>query len=121
MKTPSKDRFLTFCRGVINHALIGLFTMLVACQTLNHQITVSPSGDQESFRAEAMPTETEPSTNPIPLTPTAVVIPVKVESTQAGEIPPTVAPDPLRFVFPDSAPAPVSAWRPPRPLGTHTE
>jgi murein DD-endopeptidase MepM/ murein hydrolase activator NlpD len=27
--------------------------------------------------------------------------------------PPTAAPDPLRFVFPDSPPDPVSAWRPP--------
>jgi murein DD-endopeptidase MepM/ murein hydrolase activator NlpD len=57
--------------------------------------------------------ETETPPNPVLLTPTAVVIPATIESTQAGEIPPTAAPDPLRFVFPEAPPAPVSAWRPP--------
>jgi murein DD-endopeptidase MepM/ murein hydrolase activator NlpD len=35
------------------------------------------------------------------------------EAPQIGEILSTAAPDPLRFVFPDAPPVPVSAWRPP--------
>jgi murein DD-endopeptidase MepM/ murein hydrolase activator NlpD len=52
-------------------------------------------------------------------TPTAVVV-LSADDGLAAEndsywdqIPPSPAPDPLRFVFPESGPAPVSAWRPP--------
>ena len=51
--------------------------------------------------------------------PTSVLVPLVDMGVDAvvGEgdsaMIPTVAPDPLRFVFPDSAPDPVSAWRPP--------
>ena len=109
----SRQRFLQFSRVVISHAMVGVLVLLVACQTASHQITISPSGDQDSLPTVTIPKLTEPPSNSILPTSTAVVIPVKVESTQAGEIPPTAAPDPLRFDFPDSAPAPVSAWRPP--------
>jgi murein DD-endopeptidase MepM/ murein hydrolase activator NlpD len=47
------------------------------------------------------------------VTPTAVVIPEGELSLSSEYIPPSPAPDPLRFVFPVAAPAPVSAWRPP--------
>jgi murein DD-endopeptidase MepM/ murein hydrolase activator NlpD len=52
-------------------------------------------------------------------TPTAVLVPLadpqdlSQENGAAQVSPPTVAPDPLRFVFPDARPEPVSAWRPP--------
>lgn len=47
-------------------------------------------------------------------TPTAIVeIPIRTESSPEGDIPPTAAPDPLRFVFPEAGPPPVSSWRPP--------
>lgn len=52
-------------------------------------------------------------------TPTAVLIPA-AEGQNSSELEepelltaPTAAPDPLRFVFPDAPPDPVSAWRPP--------
>ncbi len=48
------------------------------------------------------------------VTPTAIVeIPLGAQSAPEGEIPPTAAPDPLRFVFPEAGPPPVSSWRPP--------
>ncbi len=47
-------------------------------------------------------------------TPTAIVeITISTASSPEGEIPPTAAPDPLRFVFPEAGPPPVSSWRPP--------
>ena len=68
----------------------------------------------------AIPSETAtPQDTALPLhagdeTPTAIVdIPISTESPPEGEIPPTAAPDPLRFVFPESGPPPVSSWRPP--------
>jgi murein DD-endopeptidase MepM/ murein hydrolase activator NlpD len=50
--------------------------------------------------------------------PTAVIaVQVEEEETAEPELPilaaPSAAPDPLRFVFPSPAQAPVSAWRPP--------
>ena len=50
------------------------------------------------------------------LAPTAVLVPGTALPGEADQLPavaPTPAPDPLRFVFPDTGPAPVSAWRPP--------
>jgi murein DD-endopeptidase MepM/ murein hydrolase activator NlpD len=48
------------------------------------------------------------------VTPTAIVdIDPIGDRSPEGEIPPTAAPDPLRFVFPESGPPPVSSWRPP--------
>ena len=50
------------------------------------------------------------------LAPTAVLVPGATLPGEADQLPavaPTPAPDPLRFVFPDTGPAPVSAWRPP--------
>jgi len=47
-------------------------------------------------------------------TPTAIVeVPISTESSTNREVHPTAAPDPLRFVFPESGPPPVSSWRPP--------
>ena len=60
-----------------------------------------------------------PSSEQITLTPTSVLASDTDQSgfrsgseVETSSIP-TVAPDPLRFVFPDSLPNPVSAWRPP--------
>jgi murein DD-endopeptidase MepM/ murein hydrolase activator NlpD len=47
------------------------------------------------------------------ITPTVVFIPRVEMAVDENQIPPTAAPDPLRFVFPDSKPEPISAWRPP--------
>lgn len=68
----------------------------------------------------ARPSETEPPVetgSPLEnedLTPTALIeIPLSTPSNPEGETPPTAAPDPLRFVFPEAGPPPVSSWRPP--------
>ena len=50
----------------------------------------------------------ELATEPVP----AGVVPT-AQPTMAPHLPPTPLGDPLRFVFPSSEPAPVSAWRPP--------
>ena len=64
-----------------------------------------------------------PPASPVPtLTPAAVTL-LATQVVEPGEAftnpgenlqtAPTPAPDPLRFVFPEAGPAPVSAWRPP--------
>ncbi|MEN8172996.1 MAG: M23 family metallopeptidase [Chloroflexota bacterium] len=67
-----------------------------------------------------IPSSTMPSQDVIePVSPTATILPTAlieealVTVTTAGIELSTAAPDPLHLVFPDAAPAPVSAWRPP--------
>ncbi|MBU0510470.1 MAG: peptidoglycan DD-metalloendopeptidase family protein [Chloroflexi bacterium] len=60
-----------------------------------------------------MPQETESPAPPAGVSPTAVLVAAATPSPAMEQIPPTAAPDPLRFAFPEAAPAPVSAWRPP--------
>jgi murein DD-endopeptidase MepM/ murein hydrolase activator NlpD len=45
--------------------------------------------------------------------PTAVLVTELVNTVPIQETLPTAAPDPFRFVFPETQPEPVSAWRPP--------
>jgi murein DD-endopeptidase MepM/ murein hydrolase activator NlpD len=62
----------------------------------------------------ALPTETPTLISGV--SPTAPFVPAENQpdtSDQEINPPPTPAPDPLRFVFPDAPPDPVSAWRPP--------
>jgi len=47
------------------------------------------------------------------VSPTPVFIPEANNTRNDGQVLPTAAPDPLRFVFPEAQPNPVSAWRPP--------
>jgi len=47
------------------------------------------------------------------LLPTAVIVPEMKVTVPSRKSLPTAAPDPLRFVYPESQPEPVSAWRPP--------
>jgi murein DD-endopeptidase MepM/ murein hydrolase activator NlpD len=57
-----------------------------------------------------------PEVDPLTLTPadpTAVFLPLGNTPVGGDRARPTAAPDPLRFVFPDVPPDPVSAWRPP--------
>ncbi|HBY08423.1 MAG TPA: hypothetical protein DEH22_11775 [Chloroflexi bacterium] len=88
--------------------ITGLF-LLVACQAdeFSPTVTALPA-------VTAPPVETLPTPDAGEITPTAIVkIPISVDQAPEGEIPPTAAPDPLRFVFPESGPPPVSSWRPP--------
>ena len=100
-------------RVMIGILLVGILLLSVACQPENLSATLTATDEPESIQTEAVSDVTETPPNPVLHTPTEVVIPITVESSQAGEIPPTAAPDPLRFVFPEAPPAPVSAWRPP--------
>jgi murein DD-endopeptidase MepM/ murein hydrolase activator NlpD len=53
-------------------------------------------------------------TRPLPtLPPIALIETPHATATSAGNLLPTAVPDPLRIVFPDAEPVPISAWRPP--------
>jgi hypothetical protein len=70
-------------------------------------VTVMPS-------ATVSPEETVTPEKAEGVTPTAIIeIAAIEEQSPEGEVPPTAAPDPLVFVFPESGPPPVSSWRPP--------
>jgi murein DD-endopeptidase MepM/ murein hydrolase activator NlpD len=70
-------------------------------------LTVPPS-------ATAIPEETVTPEKTAEATPTAIIEITSIEEeAPQGEIPPTAAPDPLKFVFPEAGPPPVSSWRPP--------
>ena len=92
---------------------MAAFLLVPACQPLAPAGTSLVSGEQEAAGVSSTPQETEPSIPPAGVSPTAVLIAAATPSPAMEQIPPTAAPDPLRFAFPESAPAPVSAWRPP--------
>jgi len=96
----------------INHALqIGILLVLLVALT--------------ACRSKGpLPAETTPTPPAATASPTLQVFstsrPTSVLAAEASPLPSapdephsTVAPDPLRFVFPTPGPAPVSAWRPP--------
>ena len=88
--------------------ITGLF-LLVACQAdeFSPTVTALPA-------VTAPPVETLPTPDAGDVTPTAIVESlIQADQAPEGEIPPTAAPDPLRFVFPEAGPPPVSSWRPP--------
>ena len=89
-------------------SLISL--LLAACQPASTPIAFqkiisdTPSISKSTLQPVSTPTATA----------TAVFIPAQEEENiPPTPILPTLVPDPLRFVFPTPAPAPVSAWRPP--------
>jgi murein DD-endopeptidase MepM/ murein hydrolase activator NlpD len=88
--------------------LVAVF-FLPGCRSnpIEPQTTAPPS-------LTAPPTETAEAVNQNDVTPTAIIdISLEAQSNTVVEIPPTAAPDPLRFVFPEPGPPPVSSWRPP--------
>ncbi len=70
-------------------------------------VTASPSGE-----VSLTATATLPKSESAPPTPIAEIA-LPTEQSPQGKIPPTAAPDPLKFVFPEAGPPPVSSWRPP--------
>jgi len=103
-------------------ALLLTLLAATACQrvplspTLQPSLT-SPSGVSTPIE-EAKPTTIQPTEevmeNSQVLASLAQAGAPMVEEVVGDEvIPPSPAPDPLRFAFPTPAPAPVSAWRPP--------
>jgi murein DD-endopeptidase MepM/ murein hydrolase activator NlpD len=90
-------------------ALISIWVFISGC---------SPNGFEPTFTL--LPSETKIAEETVTpennegVTPTSIleITPI-VDHSPEGEIPPTAAPDPLRFVFPEAGPPPVSSWRPP--------
>ena len=82
--------------------------LLTGCQRAPEMMaTASPEG-----KAEPFVTATRSNSRGEALTPLAEII-LPTEQPQNEQVPPTAAPDPLTFVFPEAAPPAVSAWRPP--------
>jgi murein DD-endopeptidase MepM/ murein hydrolase activator NlpD len=108
--------------GWTNLLIIGtILTSLIACQgrkTLTALQTPSegiPTFTDESQQQTQPPTNNSdfPSVSPdTQLAPTVELQNTSQESQPFGKVP-SPAPDPLRFSFPTSNPAPISAWRPP--------
>jgi len=92
---------------------VFVFFMLAACQGDAENLLPSASSTTEpTIEIPTHTQEVDPATL-IPVEPTAVFLPLKNTPVGGNRVRPTAAPDPLRFVFPDAPPDPVSAWRPP--------
>ncbi len=104
-----------FCnlRMALPMILVGLVFILTSCQVKNDPPALELISTEHPFTQIPIFTETEKPIKTVTSVPTAVVN----INTERKIIPqkslPTVAPDPLRFVFPEAQPEPVSAWRPP--------
>jgi len=104
------------------YLIIGtILTSLVACQDIQTLTTSSPTLEDESKLPLASPQQTElptelsenNSTSPDPkVVPSADTQANNQQNQPIGKVPSPAA-DPLRFSFPTSGPAPISAWRPP--------
>lgn len=98
-----------------------MLTWLVACQVNHTPWVSSPTSGNDSHLSPESPKQTQPLTEnsddlytspSTQVVSTAVPQNAKQDFQPIGKVP-SPAPDPLRFSFPTSAPAPVSAWRPP--------
>ena len=107
-----RGRFVSFTRlhsGIALSLLVIVTFFLGGCRSNPVDSTVTAESAETATIQETRP-PLDASTD----TPTAIVeIPVSTAASPEGEIPPTAAPDPLRFVFPEAGPPPVSSWRPP--------
>jgi murein DD-endopeptidase MepM/ murein hydrolase activator NlpD len=82
--------------------------LLIACNPSGTEKTETPP---PAFTATIVKTVTPEKDRSV--TPTAIILESTEDQSLVGEAPPTAAPDPLRFVFPEAGPPPVSSWRPP--------
>jgi murein DD-endopeptidase MepM/ murein hydrolase activator NlpD len=114
---PDDIRIMWFVRGLV----LGIIAFIVtACEIPSTGLRFLSQEVQAMVSSTPVPSDTMPVSDITGTeTPTAVVV-LGADNGLAAEndsyweqIPPSPAPDPLRFVFPDSGPAPVSAWRPP--------
>jgi len=101
-----------FVQGIYVTHLIALLS-LTSCKGLDIDVTLPSEYRSENSADSPATTVKVERIEELSSTPTAVFVPQEDVSSNDGQIPPTPAPDPLRFVFPDSKPDPVSAWRPP--------
>jgi murein DD-endopeptidase MepM/ murein hydrolase activator NlpD len=87
----------------------ALALWLVGCRAVAN----APTATRQPPKASAtLPVTATPRETSLAIE-TPVAAPLLEQIPLETYLPPTVAPDPLRFVFPDAGPAPVSAWRPP--------
>jgi murein DD-endopeptidase MepM/ murein hydrolase activator NlpD len=102
---------LIVMRSIIVTFLMGALITVAACQPSQTSPVQPLSNSSEDIEIN-LPTGTN-----IPATPTIKStieeIDLQPTSTTTIDLSPTPVPDPLRFVIPTSAPAAVSAWRPP--------
>jgi len=104
---------MEFSRKLVQGIYFFVLISLASCVGVDIDVTFpSESGDEISTKAPSQTVQVE-RIEVVSSTPTAVFVPQVDETSNEGQIPPTPAPDPFRFVFPDSKPYPVSAWRPP--------
>ena len=101
-----------FIQGIYFEYFIVLLS-LASCIGVDIDVTLpSELGGEISTKVPSQTVQVE-RIEVVSSTPTVVFVPQVEETSNEGQKPPTPAPDPLRFVFPDSKPDPVSAWRPP--------
>ena len=102
--------------------IIGfILTSSVACQDDKALTTSSPTPESVSKLPVETPLQTQlptdeydnPSTSPVPKVVLSEDTQTNIQKHQPIGKVPSPAPDPLRFSFPTSGPAPISAWRPP--------
>jgi murein DD-endopeptidase MepM/ murein hydrolase activator NlpD len=90
---------------------MGILITLAACQQPQSPPVQAPS---PIYREVETNTPFQESMPPRPtIKPTIEAVNLQSDSTTANQVYPSPVPDPLRFTFPTSAPAAVSAWRPP--------
>lgn len=107
-----KIRFPDY-RWAATRVLIIVLLILVSCQSQKQESPSRPSPTFESIGTTTGIRQTEPSLDTATKIPTQVLVTDGIATNPVRESQPTAAPDPLRFVFPESQPEPVSAWRPP--------
>lgn len=84
---------------------------LAGCQNVQPSPIITPTRTiSEEVAAIELKANISPSSS---MSPTHEVLNPQLEPTKNIDLSPSPVPDPLRFVFPTSAPAAVSAWRPP--------
>ncbi len=90
-----------------------LFLLQAGCQAISWQ-SQPDAGHLTPTTSEVQhPDIAEPQEDPLVAEPSLAAVDEDERLPGQTQTPPTVAPDPLRFDYPDVPPPPVSAWRPP--------
>jgi len=107
----------SFANASFANATLALAFILAACQLVGRVPSTTPVTPSPTGVFTATPLMVLETTTPEPMIfkATIVVVPQEFPAIPTGfpeEKSPTVAPDPLRFVYPTQGALPVSAWRP---------
>ena len=94
--------------------IITIFVLpLTSCKGVDFDVTLQPELGNEQIVETPTLTEGYGTIKETIIIPTVVFIPQVNDLVEEEQIPPTAAPDPFRFEFPEAKPEPVSVWRPP--------